>query len=115
MHGPSTSIETTVSPGSRSSGGTRLHGRWLLLARTLWVVVVSLSLGLFVTAIVLHSAELGSLDKALRGTLLHPNPFLSGYITSKIPLALLFGSSLGLMSVFMSISSWKRRPMRRHL
>jgi hypothetical protein len=69
------------------------------------VVVVSLSLGLFVTAIALHSAELGSLDKALRGTMLHPDPSLSGYITSKIPLALLFGSSLGLISVFMSISS----------
>jgi hypothetical protein len=105
MHGPSTSMETTVSPGSRSSEGTRLHGRWLLIARTLWVVVVSLSLGLFVTASALHFAQLSSLDKALRSTLLHPDPSFSGYVTSQIPLALLYGSSLGLISVFMSISS----------
>jgi hypothetical protein len=73
MHGPSTSMETTLSPGSRSSGGTRLHGRWLLLARMLWVVVVSLSLGLFVTASALHFAQLSSLDKALHAILIPPS------------------------------------------
>jgi hypothetical protein len=105
MRGPSSSMETTVNYGSRSSEGTRLHGRWLLIARTLWVVVVTLSLVLFVIAIALHAAQLGSLDKTLHSTLVHPDPSLSGYVTSQIPLALLYGSSLGLISVFMSISS----------
>ncbi len=106
MHGPSRSIEPIVGPGSRSSEGTRLHGRWLLLTRMLWVVVVTLSVGLFITASVQYAPQLIAPENFFQASLLHPDPSLSGFFTFySHPEALMFGSAVGLMSVFTSISS----------
>ena len=40
-----------TSAKSASADDTELHGRWLLLARIVWVIVVLLTLGLFVASI----------------------------------------------------------------
>ena len=106
MQGPSPSMEPTVSPGSRSSAGTRLHGRWLLFTRTLWVVVVTLSVGLFITASVQYAPQLSAPQNFFQASLLHPDPSLSGFFTfNSHTEALMFGSAAGLLSVFTSISS----------
>lgn len=68
--------------------------------------MVTLSLGLFLTASARYAPQLIESEKFLHAYLLHPDPSSSGYFTSQIPLAFLFVSSLGLLIiVFMSISS----------
>ncbi|MGH8058089.1 MAG: hypothetical protein ACREOH_12780, partial [Candidatus Entotheonellia bacterium] len=47
-----------MNTDSQSTTNTRLRGRWLMLARTVWLVVAILSLGLFVAGIPAKFAEL---------------------------------------------------------
>jgi len=47
-----------TSAKSASTDDTELHGRWLLLARIVWVIVVLLTLGLFVASIPSYFAYL---------------------------------------------------------
>ncbi len=47
-----------ASAKSASAGNTDLQGRWLLFARTVWVIVVVLTLGLFVVSIPSYFAYL---------------------------------------------------------
>jgi len=106
MYDPSTTIGTTPSSSSRNSKSPHLHGLQLLLARTLWVVLVTLSLALYFTASIRYIPHLFESEKYLHTYLLHPDPSFSVYITSQIPLAFLFISSIGpLVVVIMSISS----------
>ena len=51
MNLPTTSIETPVDTPARSEVDIRLCGRWLVLARALWVVIAVLTLGLFIASI----------------------------------------------------------------
>jgi len=44
--------------GARHKSETRLHGRWLVLARMLWIALVVLMLALFVATIPAFSADL---------------------------------------------------------
>ncbi len=58
MNAPSPLSETAVSPGLRGSEGTHLHGRWLVLARVVWVVLVVFTVGIFVISLPVYFAQL---------------------------------------------------------
>ena len=51
MNHPSLSVQTTSRDEQRGARDTRLHGRWLVLMRVAWVVVVVLSVGLFIVSV----------------------------------------------------------------
>ena len=99
---------TSKRAGSSPQPGatrTRLHGRRLTLARTLWAVLVTFSVGLFVTANMLYARWLIEPDTFVQTYLQHPDPSISGYVMLNSRLALLFGSSIGLIILLISISS----------
>src|SRR5438132_12460646 len=58
MNLPSASTQTTVNAQPPGETDTRLHGRWLLLARVVWVGIALLSLGLSVASIPTSFASL---------------------------------------------------------
>jgi hypothetical protein len=58
MHVQPSLSETTMSSSSRSAKGTRLHGRWLVLARVVWVAVVIFSLSIFIASLPAYVAQL---------------------------------------------------------
>src|SRR6266566_3144709 len=58
MHSLPASMETTVNSGSHSSEDTRLHGRWLLIARTAWVGAVILILSVLIASLPVFLAQL---------------------------------------------------------
>ena len=55
---PATPTATTTRPTVPSAAATRLHGRWLRLARAAWLAVAALSLGLFAAAIPVQFSQL---------------------------------------------------------
>ncbi len=58
MNLPQTTTQTNVSPDTRNRTDTRLRGRWLLLARAMWVALVALTLLIFITSIPVYDAQL---------------------------------------------------------
>jgi hypothetical protein len=58
MHTRSPLPETAMSPGTRNTKGTRLHGRWLVMARVVWVAVVVLTLSIFIASLPAYFAQL---------------------------------------------------------
>lgn len=58
MHVQPSLTETTRSRSSRSAEGTRLHGRWLVLARVVWVAVVVFTLSIFLLSLPAYFAQL---------------------------------------------------------
>src|SRR5260221_3828814 len=60
MHAPSPLTETTMSPGSHGTEGTRLHRRWLVPARVVWVAVVVFTLSIFIASLPAYFAQLQS-------------------------------------------------------
>jgi hypothetical protein len=98
-------IPNTRGPNSLRLRETRLHGGWLALARTMWIVVITFSVGLFVTASVLYARWLNEPDKFLQTYLLHLDPSASGYIAFNFHFAILFRGDIGLLVVLLSISS----------
>src|SRR5260370_21572126 len=58
MHVQPSLTETTISRSSRSAEGTRLHGRWLVLARGVWAAVVVFTLSIFLLSLPGYSAQL---------------------------------------------------------
>jgi hypothetical protein len=58
MHVQPSLTETTKSRSSRSAEGTRLHGRWLVLARIVWVAVVVFTLSIFLLSLPAYFAQL---------------------------------------------------------
>ena len=55
---PATPAAPAIRPAAPSAATTRLHGRWLLLARAGWLAVAALSLGLFAAAVPVQFAHL---------------------------------------------------------
>lgn len=106
MEYPSTPAEPVVSPGSPGREHTRLHGRRLLLARTLWALIVTIAITSFIFASVQSTSHLRDASSLFQTYLLHPAPSLSGYIVfDSRPVSLVYGSTLALTSVFTIISS----------
>jgi hypothetical protein len=97
--------QATVSHQRHDEAHTRLHGRWLVFARAIWVALVIPSLGLFVIATMLYASRLIGPDKALRALMLHPDPPVSGYTVSYFHLYLQVDSYLTLIVVLASLAS----------
>jgi hypothetical protein len=57
MSAPSAS-NGAMTPSARAEPDTRLHGRWLLLARVAWVGVVALIVGVFITSLPVFLVQL---------------------------------------------------------
>src|SRR5437868_7232286 len=96
--------QATMNPEPPGEAHTRLHGRWLVFARAVWIAIVIPSLGLLLIAIALYATQL-SPDKAVRALMLHPDPSVSGYITTYSHLYLQVGSYLTLTVVLTSLGS----------
>jgi hypothetical protein len=58
MNLPQTTTQTKVSPDTRIETGTKLRGRWLLLARAVWAALVALTLLIFLASIPVFDAQL---------------------------------------------------------
>jgi hypothetical protein len=58
MHVQPSLTETTKSRGSRSTEGTRLHGRRLVIVRIVWVAVVVFTLSIFMLSLPAYFAQL---------------------------------------------------------
>jgi hypothetical protein len=58
MHVQPSLTETTRSHNSRSAEGTRLHGRWLVLARVVWAAVVFFTLIIFLLSLPAYVVQL---------------------------------------------------------
>jgi hypothetical protein len=54
MNFPRTTTQTNVCPDTRNETDTRLRGRWLLLARAVWV---ALTLLIFIASIPSQAAQ----------------------------------------------------------
>ncbi len=57
MNLPHAARQAVVSQQRYDEAHTHLHGRWLLLARVIWVAIVVLALGLFVASIPISYAS----------------------------------------------------------
>jgi hypothetical protein len=57
MSAPSAS-SGVMTPSAHAEPDTRLHGRWLLLARVAWVGVVALIVGVFITSLPVYMVQL---------------------------------------------------------
>src|SRR5215467_12790965 len=53
-----TSIQTTASTDSRNTVETHLQGRWLVLARVMWLALVTLTLTIFGASLPVYVAQL---------------------------------------------------------
>lgn len=69
--------ETTAPGAAPHPGDTRLHGAWLLIARIVWLTLVALSIGLFITAILVYYLVLHGVP--VPEHLLRDAPTISGY------------------------------------
>ena len=58
MYARSPLPETAMIPGTRNTKGTRLHGRWLVMARAVWVAVVVFTLSIFIASLPAYFAQL---------------------------------------------------------
>jgi hypothetical protein len=58
MHVQPSLTETTKSRSSRSAESTRLHGRWLVIVRIVWVTVVVFTLSIFMLSLPAYFAQL---------------------------------------------------------
>jgi hypothetical protein len=58
MHVQPSLMETTISHSSRGTKSTRLHGRWLVIARVVWAAVVVFSLSIFLLSLPAYFAQL---------------------------------------------------------
>ena len=62
MHAPAPLTQKSVSSSQSGAADTSLHGRWLVVARILWLTMVSLALILFVISIPSYFAYLHGLS-----------------------------------------------------
>lgn len=72
--------QTNERPGLNRQVETRLYGRWLLVARAVWIVVVVFTVGLFAISFAMYAPLLSRSDALLQSYLLHPDTSVNGYI-----------------------------------
>src|SRR5260370_6078192 len=101
MHVQPSLTETTISRSSRSAEGTRLHGRWLVLARVVWAAVVVFTLSIFLLSLPAYFAQLqtvcvadtcvysyGQLTSGSAQALQNLGLSTGGYVVSSLALAI---------------------------
>ena len=91
-------IESTNSSKMQDSADTRLHGRWLVLARVVWFILVTLALLVFIFSLPVYIAQLyrvcngiacgtGQLTPRIVDTLRNIGFSINEYVTINIALA----------------------------
>jgi hypothetical protein len=60
MNDPPMSTQIMRNPVQQKAVDTRLYGRWLVLARTAWVALVILTVGIFITSLPIYITQLQS-------------------------------------------------------
>jgi hypothetical protein len=109
MNVPHTPAERPAHGRSAAPGDTRLHGRWLVLARLMWVALTILALGVFVATIPDRFSQL--LDAAAR---VHealaafglPDTFLAAYISAVDLIVVLAYSLIGAVIFWRRSDDW---------
>ena len=71
--------ETTAPVASPHTAQTRLHGVWLLVARSVWVVLAGLSVGWFITSVLVYYLGLHGFQAGVYEHLIHTTAAVSGY------------------------------------
>jgi hypothetical protein len=71
--------ETTTPVSSPPAVETRLHGTWLLLARSVWVTLAGLSVGLYITSILVYYLGLHGFQVGVYEHLISTSAPISGY------------------------------------
>jgi len=118
LHHAATQI--TSSHERHHEADTQLHGRWLLLARIVWGVLVPIALGMFVVSIPGYMAQLqtlctgascnsGQLSADARTSLEHVGLSLGEYVTFNVALifiATLVGFALAFLLVLRRSDDW---------
>src|SRR5947209_9856345 len=95
-----TSIERTNSSKMQDTGDIRLHGRWLMLARVMWFILVALALFVFIASFPVYIAQLyslcngiacgtGQLTPQIVGTIRNFGFSISEYVIINVVLAFL--------------------------
>lgn len=97
--------QTNEHPGLHRHVETRLYGRWLLVARAVWIVLVALTLGLFAVSFAMYAPRLSRSDAILQSFLLHPDPSVSGYIAFNAHLGALLGDYNTVKIILIGVTS----------
>jgi len=71
--------ETTPPVASPPAAETRLHGAWLLIARSVWVTLAGLSVGLYITSILVYYLGLHGFHDGVYERLISTSAPISGY------------------------------------
>jgi signal transduction histidine kinase len=71
--------ETTASVVGAPASETRLHGVWLLLARSVWVTLAAISVGLFITSTLVYYLGLHGFQDGVYELLISTRAPISGY------------------------------------
>ena len=71
--------ETTAPVASPHAAETRLHGAWLLVARSVWVVLAGLSVGWFITSVLVYYLGLHGFHEGVYEHIIHTTAAISGY------------------------------------
>lgn len=93
-----------ISQKRPDEADTRLHGRWLVFARTAWFVLVIPAFGLYIIASILYLNQINP-NKTIRAQMLHPGPPINGYILSYSHLYGQFGGALTPIIILASLVS----------
>ncbi len=79
MNHLSMSAETTAPVASPHAAETRLHGVWLLIARSVWVTLAALSVGLYITSTLVYYLGLHGFHDGVYEHLISTSAAISGY------------------------------------
>lgn len=123
MNLPSVSLQTTLSDRQDSTDYKRLHGRWVVLARGVWLVLVIFTLAIFFASLPMYLAQLktpceGSacwytqLSPGQVGALQGIGLSLDVYAVYTVVLTL---ASVGLCLVVSTLIAWRRSDDRMAL
>jgi hypothetical protein len=84
---------------------TRLYGRWLLVTRAVWIVLVAFTVGLFAISFAMYAPLLSRSNAFLQSFVLHPDTSVNGYIAFGAHLGTLVGAYTTVNIVLIGLAS----------
>jgi signal transduction histidine kinase len=95
--------ETTAPVTSPPAAETRLHGAWLLVARSVWVTLALLSVGLFIASTLVYYFGLHGLQGGVYEHLTHTTAVVNGYSAIVFHYAAFTGTSATLNIALLTV------------
>lgn len=95
--------ETTAPVTSPLAAGTRLHGAWLLVARSVWVTLALLSVGVFIASTLVYYFGLHGLQTGAYEHLTHTTAVVNGYSAIVFHYAAFTGTSATLNIALLNV------------